>query len=99
MTVAIRNTAAPARARRFLGTGFLAGKDPAVVTVAGAPAARKIQVREKATHTLVEQVVSGTDGAWRVEFLSVNRRYYVVAFDHEQQFNAVIRDNIKPATA
>ena len=97
MTVAIRGSIISPRSFRFFGSGFLAGQDPGLLTVAGAPAARKIQIRDKATHKLVDQVTSGADGSWRVEYLNMDRKYYVIAFDHELQFNAVIRDNITPA--
>ena len=81
----------------FAGSGFLAGEDPGIVTVAGAPAVRRVFVFDRSTHQLAATVVSDENGEWRVENLSLARRYYVVAFDHGNQFNAVIRDNITPA--
>ena len=85
------------RVMAFSGGGFLAGIDPGIVTIAGAPSKARIFVYEKATHRLVDTTTSDENGEWRVDFLDQNRRYYIVAFDANLQFNAVIRDNITPA--
>ena len=87
------------RSRSFRGDGFLAGVDPGIVTVAGVPAVARVFVYDKTTHQRVAVTLSDANGEWRVEFLDRNKRYYVVAFDASLQFNAVIRDNITPATA
>ena len=87
------------RHRLFKGSGFIAGQDPGIVTLAGAPGRARVFVYEGATHVLVAVTSSDKNGEWMVDLLDENRRYYVIAFDHELRFNAVIRDNIKPAVA
>ena len=83
--------------RPFSGDGFMAGIDPGIVTVAGAPAALEIFIFDRASSKLVWKTESAEDGTWRVDYLNRSRLYYVVAFDPELRFNAVIRDNITPA--
>ena len=80
------------------GLGFIAGQDPGLVTVAGSPARRPVYLFEKTGMRLVDTQYSGADGTYRFDGLSTDRRFVVVAFDTEEQFNAVIRDNITPAT-
>lgn len=79
------------------GNGYLAGESPGLLTVAGSPASRRIDVYEIVTGILVASKISGLDGSWRVNNLNPARRYRVIAYDHTLQFNAVIRDNITPA--
>jgi len=79
------------------GLGFIAGQDPGLVTVAGAAARRPVYLFEKTGMRLVATQYSGEDGTYRFDGLSTEKRFVVVAFDTEQQFNAVIRDNITPA--
>lgn len=81
----------------FSGDGFLAGEDPGIVTVAGAPASRRVFIFDRLSNQAVAVVPSDENGEWRVEYLNPARRYYVIVFDPELQFNAVIRDNITPA--
>ena len=82
---------------RTNGPGYIAGEDPGLVTVAGAPASRKIEVYDIATGILVATTASAANGTWRVDNLNPARRYRVIAYDHQLVFNAVIRDNITPA--
>lgn len=86
------------RIGRFSGAGFIAGIGPGLVTVAGAPARRRVILYDKATDVIVARSWSNPDGTYRFDGLNPDRRYYVVAFDHQLVYNAVIRDNIKPAT-
>ncbi len=81
----------------FAGNGFIAGIAPGIVTVAGAPARRRVNLHDAITGRRLGSVVSAADGTYRFDGLNPARRYYVTAFDHQQVFNAVIRDNITPA--
>ena len=83
--------------RRFTGNGFIAGEAPGVVTVAGSPARRKVALMDKASLIMTAMQVSASDGTYRFIWIDETRRYVVMAFDHQLQFNAVIRDNITPA--
>jgi len=80
----------------FAGDGIIAGNSPGLVTVAGAPAARAVHLRDAQTHRLVARTFSGTDGTYRFDDLNPDRRYYLVAFDDSRRFNAVVRDGIQP---
>lgn len=82
----------------FGGDGFIAGADPGLVTVAGAPSARRVHLHDQITGRRIGSTVSGADGTYRFDNLNPARRYYLLAFDHQHIFNAVIRDNIQPAT-
>jgi len=84
------------RPSAFAGGGIIAGNSPGLVTVAGAPAARAVHLRDAQTHRLVARTFSAADGTYRFESLNPDRRYYLVAFDHARRFNAVIRDGIQP---
>jgi len=95
VTVAIRN-ASPAPSLRFYGTGRIAGDAPGLVTVGGIPAARRIHLHDAITHLRVARTISRGDGSWSFENLDASRLYYVIAFDHEGRFNAVIRDRVQP---
>ena len=83
--------------RRFTGNGFIAGESPGIVTVASAPAQRKVVLMEKSSLIVAATQVSAANGTYRFSRIDENRRYVVMAFDHQLQFNAVIRDNITPA--
>jgi len=79
------------------GDGFIAGIAPGIVTVAGAPARRRVNLHDAITGRRLDSCVSAPDGTYRFNNLNPARRYYVTAFDHQLVFNAVIRDNITPA--
>ncbi len=81
----------------FRGKGYIAGEVPGIVTVAGSAASRRVVVLDKQTRLPVRSTVSAADGTFRIDGLNPNRNFVVIAFDHQLQFNAVIRDNITPA--
>lgn len=82
---------------RLNGNGFIAGQDPGIVTVGGVPGRRRIDLYDKQTGRRVQSTVSDNNGGYRFENLNPDRRFFIIAFDHELRFNAVIRDNIRPA--
>ena len=88
----------PSPNRRFAGTGFIAGNDPGIVSVAGAPARRKVVCVDTATGRPVASATSGPDGTYRIENLNPQRIYHVISFDHQDVYNAVIRDGLRPKT-
>lgn len=79
------------------GSGYIAGEAPGLVTVAGVPARRRVELRDKTTGRLVGVTLSGSDGTYRFDGLNPARKFVVMAFDHQLVYNAVIRDNITPA--
>ena len=82
---------------RFVGNGYIAGSGSGIVSVAGAPASRRVALMDKATGQIVGRVGSAPDGTYRFSRVNPMRRYAVIGFDYQLQFNAVIRDNITPA--
>ncbi|HSH26743.1 MAG TPA: hypothetical protein VK972_03080 [Wenzhouxiangella sp.] len=84
--------------QRFRGKGRIAGESPGLVTVGGAPSQRKVLCMDSASHSVVSISHSAPDGTYRFSNLDPSRRYYLVAFDHTETYNAVIRDNITPVT-
>lgn len=86
-----------ASAANVNGAGYFAGESPGLVTVAGSPASRKIEVYDSLTGLLAGVTVSAADGTWSVNNVNPARRYRIIAYDHTGKFNAVIRDNVTPA--
>ena len=80
------------RALDFYGDGFVAGK----VSIEDIPARRRVRIADALTGIIVAEVWSAFDGRYRFTSLNAKRRYLVLAFDHEQQFNAVIADDVRP---
>lgn len=79
---------------QFSGHGFIAG----LVTVAGSPAMQKVLCFDKLTDRCIAATISSEDGRYRFDHLNPDREFYVIAFDGPDRFNAVIRDQIKPAS-
>lgn len=80
----------------FAGRGFVAGQAPGLVTVGGAPAARRVVLIDSLTLKPVARTWSAADGTYRLNGINPNREFTVVGFDHFEIYNAVIRDGIKP---
>ena len=80
------------RALDFYGEGFVAGK----VSIEDVPARRRVRIADALTGIIVAEVWSAVDGRYRFASLNAKRRYLVLAFDHELQFNAVIADDVRP---
>lgn len=81
------------------GRGFIAGQAPGLVTVAGSPASREVRALDRKSGLLLSRTRSAADGTYVLNGLDPRFRYTVIAFDHTETFNAVIRDNITPAEA
>ena len=83
----------------FSGKGRIAGDSPdGLATVAGAPAKVPIRVVHRPTNMVAGFTISDANGNYEVANLNPDELFYVIAFDPSGQFNAVIRDNITPAT-
>jgi len=84
------------------GTGRISGVAPYIVTKAGSPARCLVGLIYKPTpKAICAQIValqySKADGTYSFDLLNTDKRFTVIAFDPDQTFNAVIRDNITPA--
>ena len=86
-------------ALRSNGTATIMGQGSGIVTKATAPAREKVLLHIKLPigSRLIDWVQASASGEYLFDQLDPNRRYVVMAFDHQLQFNAVIRDNITPA--
>lgn len=78
------------------GKGFIAGTMPGIVTAGGAPARKRVHLFDQPTGRRVSSTLSAEDGTYRFDNLNPARLFYLVAFDDERRFNAVIRDRIQP---
>ena len=87
----------PSLARRYTGGAFIAGSGAGIVTVAGSPARKRVVLLDAGSLRPVRVTSSNANGEYLFPHLNQNRRFVVVALDHQLQFNAVIRDNITPA--
>lgn len=87
------------RARRQLvsGAGYIAGESPdGLVTVNSAPGARRVEVRHRATLSVVEITFSNADGTYRVNGLDPAQLFDVIATDWTGTYNDVIVSRVLP---
>jgi hypothetical protein len=78
------------------GRAFIAGTGKGLVTVAGRPAGRRIFVYEQVTMRFARTIRSQDDGSYRIDGLSPEMEYLVVAIDDKRIFNAVVRSHVLP---
>ena len=71
--------------------GVIAGT---VLDIQAQPVSRRVRVHERATGRIVREMWSGTDGKYRFTDLDTRIAFYVMAFDHTLQQNAVVSDNV-----
>ena len=80
------------------GFGYISGTSPGLVTVNGAPAAREVELRDRAARVTLRIQFSKSDGTYLFACLDPTRKYDVIARDWQGVYNDVIRSNITPAT-
>ena len=73
--------------------GVIAGT---VLDIQAQPVSRRVRVHERATGRIVRETWSDADGKYRFTDLDPRRAFYVMAFDHTLQQNAVVSDNVHP---
>ena len=93
----IRSNACPWALYPDAPRGYLAGEqDPdedagvGLVTVNGAPSARRVEVRHRVTRIVVATTFSGADGSWQVPDLPSLDEYDIIARDHTGTYEDVI---------
>lgn len=96
MSAALLFNLRPYRAGWGAGSGYLAGEDPGLVTVAGAPAAREIEIRIRKTRKIMATGFSASDGTWRFDGLDPAVEFDVMARDYAEVYNDVIRARVRP---
>ena len=83
------------------GRGYIAGEGAGLVTKAGVPARARVVLCLKGPSLSLYRIAeqwSAADGTYRFDQLDESRKYAVLAFDETGEFDAVIRDNITPAS-
>lgn len=60
------------------------------------PVRRRVRLHLKSTGVLIKEMWSDLAGNYAFNNLDTTVTYYVVAFDHNDNYNAVIKDSIKP---
>mgnify|MGYP005862991087 CR=1 FL=1 len=78
----------------YIGRGRIAG----ATAIDAVPAAALVKVFLKSNNRVVGAARSASDGNYEVGMLNTNMVVYVIAFDPDEQFNAVIFDNVVPVT-
>lgn len=73
------------------GDGSIEG----VVRVNNVPSARLVCLFDRSTKKILASKVSNPDGTFRFEKLNHDREYFLSAFDHLREYNAVIQDMIR----
>lgn len=80
------------------GTGYIAGLNDGIVTVAGQPAARQIAVFNADNLALQIVTMSLTNGHYLITGLNPNKRYLVIGRDYEKVYESQSWDYVTPAT-
>ena len=84
----------------FLGTGVVSGTVKQKATPANAPLVRKVLLLDESTNLVMREVWSAPlTGNYAFTHLPLGRRYSVVTYDYEQNYRAVVADNLEPAAA
>lgn len=55
-----------------------------------------ISIYEGVSGLLIDKVKANPDGNYTFRDLSIKHRFFIIAHDPAQQFNAVIQDNVVP---
>ncbi|WP_417358765.1 hypothetical protein [Gallaecimonas pentaromativorans] len=71
--------------------GVIAGT---VLDIQAQPVSRRVRVHERATGRIVREMWSDADGKYHFTDLDTRIAFYVMAFDHTLQQNAVVSDNV-----
>ncbi|MGY3728007.1 MULTISPECIES: carboxypeptidase-like regulatory domain-containing protein [Cobetia] len=71
--------------------GVIAGT---VLDIQAQPVSRRVRVHDRTTGHIVRETWSDADGKYRFTDLDPRRAFYVMAFDHTLQQNAVVSDNV-----
>lgn len=85
------------RDERYGGHGLIAGTAGGIVTVGGKPARRRILCISREDFHIVRDVWSKSDGSYLLQHLNPEKDFIVLALDHEQKFEPVAWDWVRPA--
>lgn len=79
------------------GSGYIAGSDDGIVTVAGNPASRKIWLLNANTLAVEQVVISLKNGHYMFLGLDPAKEYLVMVRDYKKEFEPFAWDCVKPA--
>lgn len=79
-------------------TAYIAGSGDGVVTVKGAPAARKIWLLDAKTMAVEHIIASLQNGHYIFMDLDPDKRYIVMVRDYKKEFEPFVWDEVSPAT-
>jgi len=85
-----------AYAGHFRGAGYIAGANLHVVTVDGVAAARHVELRHRATRTVVAVVFSSAAGTYRIDGIDAEDEFDLIGRDWSNTYNDVIWSRVKP---
>ncbi len=92
-------TLAPQYLRRniyFAGKGVIAGTIKRKGAPLDVPVARRVLLLDERAHVVVQEAWSDAQtGAYRFAQINPDVRYLVIAYDHTQQYRAVVADNLR----
>lgn len=81
---------------QYGGHGYIAGEADGIVTVKGAPAARRIYLFARPQMVCVADQWSKDDGSYQFDRLDQNAEFLLVAVDYKKQYEPVSYDFVKP---
>ena len=103
--VSLLQTFAPGRLASLCGHGYFAGEAPASgdpdapdgrAKILNVPSRIRIGIYQRQTMLCVANVLSESNGLWRVNGLNADQHYTVIGFDNAGLVNAAIQDWVKP---
>jgi len=80
-----------------LGIGRIAATVKVDATPTDLPVVRRVRLYRMRDGALVRELWSNADGTFSFDYIDELQRYYVISFDHNNAFRAVIADNLTPS--
>ena len=71
-------------------TGGISGR----VTINNSAAARRVSIFDARSKFLAAEVWSDSAGNYKAGGLTIGREYFVLSFDHDRAYNAVVQDMV-----
>lgn len=79
------------------GSGYIAGANDGIVTVAGKPASRKIWLLDAQTMAFEQVITSLKNGHYLFLGLEPDKRYLIIVRDYKKEYEPFAWDYVKPA--
>lgn len=78
-------------------SGYIAGANDGIVTIAGKPAARRIHLLNVQTLGVISTQVSLKNGHYAFFGLNLDDEYLIMVRDHKKEYEPFAWDYVKPA--